>query len=80
LRFVPFKGPNRADVSLPLFQDANRSSFRNAVLSAHLEFRTVDKAHKLSVSECYAPSSEQLRTTFASLLEKVIVALSHVQH
>jgi hypothetical protein len=36
-------------------------SFQNVVFSSHLEFPTMDKVHKSSDSECYAPSSEHFR-------------------
>jgi hypothetical protein len=48
------KGPNRVGVSLPSPKDGNRSSFRNVAVQS--EFWTMDKVHKPSVSECYAPS------------------------
>jgi hypothetical protein len=42
------KGPNRVSVSLASLEDGKRSSFRNVVFSTYLEFRTMDKVHKLS--------------------------------
>jgi hypothetical protein len=56
------KGPKIVDASFPLPEEGNRSSFRNVVFSAHLDFWTMDKVHKPSDSECYAPSSESFRT------------------
>jgi hypothetical protein len=42
--------PNRVGVSLLTPEDGNRPSFRNAVFSSHVEFRTMDKFHKPSDS------------------------------
>jgi hypothetical protein len=48
------EAPNSVGVSLPSPEDRSRPSFRNVVLSSHLEFWTVDSVHKLADSECYA--------------------------
>jgi hypothetical protein len=52
------KEPSRVGVSLSSPDDGNRSSFRNLVFSSYLEFRTIDKVHNPSYSECYTTSSE----------------------
>jgi hypothetical protein len=44
-------GPNIVRVFLPLPEDGNRSSFRNAVFYSYLEFRIMDKVQKPSDSE-----------------------------
>jgi hypothetical protein len=54
-----FKGPYRVSVSLPLHEDGNRSSLRNAVFSTYLEFRTMGTVYKPSDSEYYTPSVER---------------------
>jgi hypothetical protein len=46
------KGPSRVGVSLPLFRDGNRSSYRDAMFSRYLQFRTMDEVQKPSDSEC----------------------------
>jgi hypothetical protein len=62
------KIPKRVAVSLPSPEDGNRSSFRNVVFSSYLEFWTLDKVGKLSVSEdfssfFYLASRKSLRLT-----------------
>jgi hypothetical protein len=41
--------------------EPTRPSFRSVVSSNYFEFRTINKVHKPSVSECYALSSEHFR-------------------
>jgi hypothetical protein len=41
------------------------TSFWNVIFSSHSEFRTMDKVHKPSNSECYIPSSEHFRNYIA---------------
>jgi hypothetical protein len=51
-------GRNRVRSSLPTSADGNRPNFQNVVsFSSYFEFRTMDKVHRLSDSECYGPSS-----------------------
>jgi hypothetical protein len=54
------KGPSRIGVS-PSPEDENRSSFRNVVFSAFLEYWNMDQVQKPINSECYTPSSEYFR-------------------
>jgi hypothetical protein len=46
------KEPNRVGASLPSPGDCIRFSFPNVVFSSYLEFRTMDRVHNLSDSEC----------------------------
>jgi hypothetical protein len=59
----PFQGTQQSRCPLPLPEDLNRPSFRNAVFSGYIEFRTMDRDHKPSDSVilCYRPSTERLR-------------------
>jgi hypothetical protein len=61
LRSAFSKRSNRLGVSIPSLEDGNRSNFRNVVCSAWLGFRTMNKIHKPSDSECYTTSSEPFR-------------------
>jgi hypothetical protein len=67
---------NTVGVSLRSPEDGNRSSFRNVVFYSYLEFRTMDKAHKLSNSECYTQLSEpfKLYMQFISIILKKLVS------
>jgi hypothetical protein len=51
-------------VFLTSTQDANSSSFRNAVFSSYSENWTMDKVHKPSDSECYTTTPELVDSTF----------------
>jgi hypothetical protein len=61
LRSVLSKGPNGVGVFLPSNEDGYRPIFQNVLFSSCLEFRTMDKVHKPSDSECHIPSSERFR-------------------
>jgi hypothetical protein len=64
---VSSKEPNRVLVSFPTPEDENRSSFRNAVSSSHLEFLTIDKAKKPSDSRDIYPHRNPLECNFRLL-------------
>jgi hypothetical protein len=51
LRLAHSKGPKRVGVSFPSPEDGNRSSFQNNEFTSHLEFLTLDNAHKASDSD-----------------------------
>jgi hypothetical protein len=48
-KFALYKGPNRVGVTICSPEDGNRPTFLYVLFSSYLEFRTVDKAQKLSV-------------------------------
>jgi hypothetical protein len=54
------KGPNRVGVSLLPSED-KQIQFPTRYVFQYLEFRTMDKVHKRSNSDCYKPSSEPCR-------------------
>jgi hypothetical protein len=79
LRLDLTKGTNRVGVS-PWPENRNRSSFRNVIFSSYLEYRTMDRVHKPSVSECYAPSSEPFRLYLLSETISCVVLLFSGSH
>jgi hypothetical protein len=53
LKLAPSKRPNRVGVSLPSPEDGTGSSFRNVAFWNYLGFRTTNKVHNPSDSECF---------------------------
>jgi hypothetical protein len=62
---TPSKGPKRAGVSLPSYEDGNRSSFQNLVSFG--VYNSGREVHKPSNSECHTPSSRTFRCQDTSL-------------
>jgi hypothetical protein len=68
-------GPNRAFPCPHLKTETDPVS--ETLFSSYLEFRTMDKVHKPSGSECYTPSSQPLGSTILiRLLREMLVKLS----